>query len=67
MCTKMAATISEKSKIYQPKPYCRWKGFCTTWLAGAPSQRVQKFMLGPCLQNLFDTIFIQSVTDPYEK
>ena len=49
------------------KSYCRWKGFCITWLAGAPSQRVQKFILRPCLQNLFDTIFIQSFTDPYQK
>ena len=47
--------------------YCRWKGFCATWLAGAPSQRVQKFILRPCLQNLFDTIFIQNFTDPYQK
>ena len=55
--------------IYTPilHPYCRWKGFCITWLAGAPSHRVQKFILRPCLQNLFDTIFIQSFTDPYQK
>ena len=45
----------------------RWKGFCTTWLAGAPSQREQKFILRSCLQNLFDTISIQSFTDPYQK
>ena len=37
-------------------PYCRWKGFCTTWLAGALSQRVQQFILRPCLQKVFDTI-----------
>ena len=48
-------------------PYCQWKGFCTTWLARAPSQRVQQFILRPCLQNLFDTIFIQSFTDPHQK
>ena len=67
MCARAETTILEWCAHTLMRTYCHWKRFWTTWLAGAPSQRVQQFILRPRLQNLFDTIFNQSFTDPYQK